>query len=70
MTFKLNHLAIIMDGNARWANKHNKTRAQGHKQGANTLEQTNSDETHFTNNNSRTPVHETSEDNTFQHYPS
>ena len=36
MTFKLNHLAIIMDGNARWANKHNKTRAQGHKQGANT----------------------------------
>ena len=33
---KLDHLAIIMDGNARWANKHNKTKAQGHKQGATT----------------------------------
>jgi len=30
----LHHLAIIMDGNARWAKKNSKTKAQGHKQGA------------------------------------
>lgn len=36
MMHKLDHLAIIMDGNARWATKHNKTKAQGHKQGATT----------------------------------
>lgn len=33
----MNHLAIIMDGNARWANQHNITKAQGHKKGAETL---------------------------------
>ncbi len=32
----LNHLAIIMDGNARWAKKHNKTKAEGYKKGAET----------------------------------
>ena len=30
----LRHLAIIMDGNARWAKKNGKTKAQGHRQGA------------------------------------
>ena len=30
----LNHLAIIMDGNARWATKHGKTKAEGHTAGA------------------------------------
>ena len=28
------HIAIIMDGNGRWANAQNKTRTQGHKKGA------------------------------------
>lgn len=28
------HIAIIMDGNGRWAEKHGKTRAQGHEAGA------------------------------------
>ena len=28
------HIAIIMDGNGRWAKLHNKTRVEGHKQGA------------------------------------
>ena len=36
MRHNLNHLAIIMDGNARWANKHGKTKAEGHKKGAET----------------------------------
>ena len=30
----LNHIAIIMDGNGRWANKYNKERKEGHKAGA------------------------------------
>jgi len=30
----LHHLAIIMDGNARWAKQNGKTKAEGHKQGA------------------------------------
>ncbi len=34
MKHKLEHLAIIMDGNARWAKNLGKTKAQGHKQGA------------------------------------
>ena len=28
------HIAIIMDGNGRWAKQHGKTRIQGHKKGA------------------------------------
>ena len=32
----LNHLAIIMDGNGRWAVNKNKSRAFGHKEGAQT----------------------------------
>ncbi len=32
------HIAIIMDGNGRWAKSKNKTRAAGHKQGADTLQ--------------------------------
>ena len=32
----LNHLAIIMDGNGRWANKKNKQRVFGHEKGAQT----------------------------------
>ena len=28
------HIAIIMDGNGRWAKQRGKTRIQGHKQGA------------------------------------
>lgn len=30
----LSHVAIIMDGNGRWATKHGKARAQGHRKGA------------------------------------
>lgn len=33
MTQKLDHLAIIMDGNARWAKLCGKSKAQGHKKG-------------------------------------
>jgi len=36
MKQELNHLAIIMDGNARWAELHGKTKAEGHKKGAET----------------------------------
>ena len=32
-----NHIAIIMDGNGRWAKNRNKPRVFGHKAGANTL---------------------------------
>ena len=32
--FNLNHLAIIMDGNGRWATEQNLDRVAGHKQGA------------------------------------
>ena len=32
------HIAIIMDGNGRWAQKHNKTRTEGHEAGSKTLE--------------------------------
>ena len=32
----LNHLAIIMDGNGRWANQKNKQRVFGHEEGAQT----------------------------------
>lgn len=32
------HIAIIMDGNRRWAREHNLEPKQGHKQGAKTLE--------------------------------
>lgn len=31
---ELKHLAIIMDGNGRWAQSHNKPRREGHKAGA------------------------------------
>ena len=34
-TIKFNHLAIIMDGNRRWAKKHNLEPSLGHKQGIN-----------------------------------
>ena len=32
----LNHLAIIMDGNGRWARNKNQPRVFGHKEGAQT----------------------------------
>ena len=32
------HIAIIMDGNRRWAREHDLETKQGHKQGAKTLE--------------------------------
>ena len=35
---KLNHVAIIMDGNGRWGLKKNKTRNYGHLKGINTVE--------------------------------
>ncbi|KRL64020.1 isoprenyl transferase [Lactobacillus psittaci] len=35
---KLNHLAIIMDGNGRWAQKRFLPRVMGHKQGMNNIE--------------------------------
>ena len=34
MQHNLNHLAIIMDGNARWATKHGKAKSDGHNAGA------------------------------------
>jgi undecaprenyl diphosphate synthase len=34
---KLRHLAIIMDGNGRWAEKHGLKRAEGHKAGEKTV---------------------------------
>jgi len=33
------HIAIIMDGNGRWANKHGKNRVYGHKEGAKTVKE-------------------------------
>lgn len=38
-TNTIKHLAIIMDGNRRWAKKHGLPAAAGHKQGAKNLEQ-------------------------------
>ena len=32
------HIAIIMDGNRRWAKQHGKPASFGHKEGAKTLE--------------------------------
>lgn len=32
-TFSLSHLAIIMDGNGRWAKKHGLSRSEGHRAG-------------------------------------
>lgn len=34
MNKDINHIAIIMDGNARWAKTNNKTKIEGHKAGA------------------------------------
>ncbi len=31
------HLAVIMDGNGRWANRQNRSRAEGHARGAEVL---------------------------------
>jgi undecaprenyl diphosphate synthase len=33
------HIAVIMDGNGRWANQHDKNRVFGHKQGAKTVKE-------------------------------
>ena len=33
-----NHVAIIMDGNGRWAIAHGKPRSMGHLEGSKTLE--------------------------------
>lgn len=38
MQQKLNHLAIIMDGNSRWAKQNNKTIVQGYTKGAKTAQ--------------------------------
>lgn len=35
---KLNHVAIIVDGNGRWAKERGKTRSEGHKEGEKNLE--------------------------------
>lgn len=35
---KVNHIGIIVDGNGRWANEKGKSRSEGHKAGAETLE--------------------------------
>ena len=32
-----NHVAIIMDGNGRWAKLNNKTRLEGHKKGVSSV---------------------------------
>ncbi len=39
MSAPLRHLAIIMDGNGRWAEAHGKPRAAGHRAGAEKVEQ-------------------------------
>ena len=39
MNNQLNHLAIIMDGNRRWAKKKGLPAVAGHRQGAKQLEQ-------------------------------
>lgn len=33
MSDSLNHIAIVMDGNGRWATKHNLSRTKGHREG-------------------------------------
>ena len=33
----INHVAIIMDGNGRWAEQHNLPRFSGHKKGLDTI---------------------------------
>ena len=38
MTENLQHIAIIMDGNGRWAKKKGLPRSAGHKKGAETLQ--------------------------------
>ena len=35
---KINHVAIIMDGNGRWGLKYKNSRNAGHKEGLNTVE--------------------------------
>ncbi|MCC8368730.1 MAG: di-trans,poly-cis-decaprenylcistransferase [Rickettsia endosymbiont of Oxypoda opaca] len=37
MVINIKHLAIIMDGNARWAAQHNLPKAEGHRVGANKI---------------------------------
>ncbi len=39
MSNELKHIAIIMDGNGRWAKKRNLPRSAGHKKGAETLQE-------------------------------
>lgn len=39
MSNELKHIAIIMDGNGRWAQKRNLPRSAGHKKGAETLQE-------------------------------
>ena len=39
MDKKLKHIAIIMDGNGRWASKQGLPRSAGHKKGAETLQE-------------------------------
>jgi len=34
------HIAIIMDGNGRWAKAHGKPRPEGHRQGVNAVRNT------------------------------
>ena len=36
-TKKISHISIIMDGNGRWAKKHNMPRAYGHREGINSI---------------------------------
>lgn len=39
MSNELKHIAIVMDGNGRWAKKRNLPRSAGHKKGAETLQE-------------------------------
>ena len=36
-SYKIGHVAIIMDGNSRWARQRNLKTIEGHKQGVNRL---------------------------------
>ena len=38
-TMTINHIAIIMDGNGRWASAHNVPKLEGHRKGAKTAKE-------------------------------
>ena len=47
-TNDINHVAIIMDGNGRWAEQHNLPRFSGHKKGLDVIPEVAVSYTHLT----------------------